>query len=79
MRNKLKSAVIKPKKESERYDNKYDKNKYIKTRSDMTCWKIPDGKTPKTKDNINFRLCLWIRDWWARENLYKREFIYCYK
>ena len=45
----------------------------------MTCWKIPAGKTPKTRDNINFQLCLWIRDWWARENLYKREFIYCYK
>ena len=26
----------------------------------MTCWKIPAGKTPKTRENINFQLYLWI-------------------
>ena len=25
----------------------------------MTCWKIPAGKTPKTRENINFQLYLW--------------------
>ena len=36
-------------------------------------------KDSENKGEYKFPTIFMERNWWAREKLYKREFIYCYK